>query len=403
MITLFFSTSANAYFFERDNKKKSYNSYYLYPLVANIPGIGKAAGVGVNGANLFNTQADIFAMYLGGDFDVGILSATDIPLFGEEDKINFTMSPVYLVFSGSGLEFYTRGRDSRQDNKYIIGVDKFILYGGEFSLHTHKNQLEIYAGLSSSKVALNSIKDSQDNELSGFLDDTSVATKLYRFGLYIDDTNSRRDPRIGYRVQYERYGAINSDKAIGDGYQDDISITSFTPLFNKSHILVANYFHSSATIVRAGEVDASKYICDYALYPNCDQALLNQIKDSKIRDSKKGNASSLGGTQRLRAYPQGRFYDTYTAFFGVEYRWYLYEGWKPFDNYIWKGTSTGFQLAFFQEFGQVGENDDYTLYQDMKSSTGIGARLLFNTMVVRMDVATGKEGEQLTFFYGYSF
>ena len=53
--------------------------------------------------------------------------------------------------------------------------------------------------------------------------------------------------------------------------------------------------------------------------------------------------------------------------------------------------------------GQVSEKDDSSLYDDMKTSTGIGLRVLFSNVVFRIDAATGDEGEQVVVYYGYSF
>jgi hypothetical protein len=393
------STQLFGFYFERRDQNKTYNAYYVYPLALEMPGLGQAFGVGVIGNNLMSTDMDLLALHMEGDFNLDIVSAIDIPLYRAKDY-NINLSPAYLNFEDGTVEMYQRGRDSKKEDKYYFDTNQFTAKGLELSLQYYDSQLEFYAGYTSFYADPKSIRDELGNELADNIGD--VRSSIYRTGIYVDDTDSRRDPRVGYRVQYERMGILNKEKKFGDGYQEDISLTAFIPMQSHNHILVANYFFSAATITREGEVDPNDYLCDPADL-SCDQSIYDEVRLRREAEVKKGNATSLGGTQRMRAYPQGRFYDTYTTMIGLEYRWYLLNYWKPFDNYLWRGVNTGLQVAFFQEFGQVSENNDHTLYEDMKSSTGVGLRILFNTMVVRIDVATGEEGSQTTFFYGYSF
>ena len=45
-----------------------------------------------------------------------------------------------------------------------------------------------------------------------------------------------------------------------------------------------------------------------------------QIQEQAEKEAKLGNATALGGSIRLRGYPQGRFFDSYTNFQGIEFR-----------------------------------------------------------------------------------
>jgi hypothetical protein len=385
--------------FDRRDDIKTYNSYFAYPFVVNMPGLGSSAGAGVLANNIFNSDTDFLYLHSEGDFKIDIFSIIDIPIY-QKDSINITISPFYLDFQDGTVEAFQRGRDSSLDDKYYLDTKQFKIQGAEISFQYLDNQIELYTGLFDIYANPKSIRDQWGNELADNIDDLDA--NMYRYGLYIDDTDSRRDPRIGYRVQYERMGVIHQEKKFGDGYQDDISLSAFIPIVNHNNVLVLNYFHSAATITREGEVNPDDYICTQD-DDGCVQSIYDEIRKRREDEVKRGNATSLGGVNRLRAYPQGRFYDTYTAFFGAEYRWYIKNYWKPFDSYLWRGVNTGWQLAVFQEFGQVSDKNNHTLYEDMKSSTGIGVRVLFNTMVVRLDIATGEEGEQVSFFYGYSF
>ena len=48
----------------------------------------------------------------------------------------------------------------------------------------------------------------------------------------------------------------------------------------------------------------------------------------------------------MRGYRTNRFYDSYTNFRGVEFRWYVHEAQNAFNYILEKGTFAGLQLAF---------------------------------------------------------
>ncbi len=384
---------------DRRASKTAYNSYFVYPLVLSMPGLGSAYGAGVMGNNLFQTDTNVMLLHMRGDFKLDIATIANIPLY-TKDKHELSLNLAYLRFQDGTIEAFERGRDSKIDDKFYFDTNEFKTYGAELSAKLFDNQLEIYGGQSAVYVDPNSIRDKDGNNVASNIGDIDIS--MYRYGIYLDDTDNRLDPRVGYRVQLERYGVKHHEKKFSDGYQNDVSLTAFVPIFSDKHIFVVNYFHSSATITREGLVDPADYMCE-PTDTTCIQAIYDEVRKRREAEVKKGNATALGGTQRLRAYPQGRFYDTYTAFVGLEHRWYVFENWKPFDKYAFKGVHTGIQLAFFQEWGQVHDQNNHKLYENMKNSTGVGLRFLFNTMTARLDVATGDEGEQVTFFYGYSF
>jgi hypothetical protein len=68
-----------------------------------------------------------------------------------------------------------------------------------------------------------------------------------------------------------------------------------------------------------------------------------------------------------------------------------------------KGVFKAVQSAIFYEIGQVSPADNDALYSGFKYSTGVGLRLVFSSVVLRADYATGKEGQETTVFIGYGF
>ena len=133
------------------------------------------------------------------------------------------------------------------------------------------------------------------------------------------------------------------------------------------------------------------------------RGLIKGIKDFNETEAGNTNATSLGGPNRLRSYPLYRFHDKYSFFAGLEYRMYFMEKTTPFNWILEKGVFEALQLAFFYEVGQVSPTDDSALYRDFKYSTGVGLRLVFSSVVLRGDYATGKEGQETTLFIGNGF
>ena len=79
------------------------------------------------------------------------------------------------------------------------------------------------------------------------------------------------------------------------------------------------------------------------------------------------------------------------------------ENTTPFNWIIEKGVFEAFQIALFQEFGQISPKNDSSLYSDFKSSSGLGFRIVFSSVILRMDYASGNEGDEKTIFIGYGF
>jgi hypothetical protein len=114
--------------------------------------------------------------------------------------------------------------------------------------------------------------------------------------------------------------------------------------------------------------------------------------------------ASLGGPYKMRAYQEYRFYDCSSIYYCAELRKIL--PWNPLNDW-WltrKVGSNWIQLAAFAELGRVAPYWRLsTLHEDMKWDLGGGVRLFMNGILLRIDVATGKEGTLLQMFYNYSF
>lgn len=199
---------------------------------------------------------------------------------------------------------------------------------------------------------------------------------------------------------------------------DDYSLTAYIPIDDKSSVLVANIFYSSSEVMKAlgdekfwnyetclEEIskDRPQEEVDVVSNETLCRGLVRGVDDFNETEADNSNATSLGGPNRLRSFPISRFYDKYSFFAGLEYRMYFVEHTTPFNFILEKGVFEALQLALFYEIGQVSPTNDSALYSDFKYSTGVGLRMVFSSVVLRADYATGKEGNEVTVFIGYGF
>lgn len=385
----------NAIVFKRRIKPDSEMSYYVFPIYTQIPGLGNGYGFGYYVSDFF--ESEVIGVHLKGDINAHIIMIKDIPM----DSDHLTFSLFYALANDLKYNAYGMGANSEPDYAYELSSKEIEIIQGEAGLHYFDNQLEFYLNYGAAQTIETTVTSSEGFEYLSESDDVVLYVNGYRLGAFLDDTDDRRDPHIGYRLKYERWGFVNHDKRLSDGYLEDFDISFFIPVMPHRLIWVTDLFYSHGKITRVAEIDPNDYRCPANAPPECE-LISKYAKEAREEEAKKGNATSLGGNSRLRSYPQGRFYDSYSVFFGNELRLYCLNGWRPFDYFLYKGVQTSLQVAFFYELGQVAAETD-TLFDDMIYSYGAGMRLVLNDAVVRLDYATGEEGAQLTIFWGYPF
>ncbi len=109
-----------------------------------------------------------------------------------------------------------------------------------------------------------------------------------------------------------------------------------------------------------------------------------------------GYGSELGGFDRMRAYPVGRFRDKSAVYYSAELR--LIPKYQPLRdlpiiNYF---EIDWWQIVPFVEAGRVGPDYDSDLFfKDLKYDAGIGLRLMAYRAVVRLDLAFSDEGSSV--------
>jgi len=375
--------------------------YYVYPIASEVPGIGSAAGIGASVINMAGGDTDFTGFYIQGDFE-----ATGITL------LDYHLIPRRLVFDVGYYNFsvaatsYDRGINSDPDD--VIYPTAEGVYGlGQLTLTFDQRRYEFYVRGLTGRQRVLSVTDADGKAFEGVDTDWNRGHHIL-LGAALDFTDDRLDPRKGMRLEFSSRLPSNEDALISEYFVNDYNFTSYVPM-RRWDTLAFNVFHSRAHISRKGITDYAQLQQRYGLncgqysagpeFDACDRAESKYL-GGVLDNNRYGTASSLGGTQRLRSFDNGRFYAGQALFYGAEYRWNLTDERTPFDIFIAKGVRTGIQLAAFWERGMVADNFS-DLWQDHRTSYGIGARLILSGVIVRFDLVDGDEGFLTQLFITY--
>lgn len=114
--------------------------------------------------------------------------------------------------------------------------------------------------------------------------------------------------------------------------------------------------------------------------------------------------ANLGGKNRLRSYPTGRFSDVAAIYYSAELR--LMPEWIGFREWplIRALPMRWWQTVLFGEIGRVAPSYDLgTLHDDMKTTVGVSIRSMVGAKIMRFEFAHGDEANQFWFLTGHSF
>jgi outer membrane protein assembly factor BamA len=117
-----------------------------------------------------------------------------------------------------------------------------------------------------------------------------------------------------------------------------------------------------------------------------------------------GYGSELGGYDRLRAFPSGRFRDKAAAYYAAELR--LIPKLQPLRHLplLKYFEIDWWQVVPFVEAGRVGPEYNSDLFvKDLKWDAGVGIRLMAFRMPVRLDFAVSDEGSSVWAMFGQPF
>lgn len=371
-------------------------------MIADIPGTGQAYGVGGTAVNLFGTDTDITGFHLKGDFDT-----TGAAL------LNLHLVPRFLIFDfghylfRASSQVFDRGIGSSKES-YILPESQGHASVAQLTITLFDRKFEAYTRYSFAKQKLNNVKDAQGKEFDN-VDKESFKFGRLAYGAKLDLTDDKIDPRSGVRVETEINDILNKASDTSDFYTMNTNLSTYVPVL-KSSTWGFNIFNSRTLMKKKASTDRDYLKSKIGL--NCDSipdptvkaqclAAESKVIDERVAVNTYGQAASLGGTQRLRSFPNGRFTAGNALFFGSEFRLNLTDERTFFNYYLLKGVRTNIQFALFAETGTVVEEEKDYLKNDFKHSYGAGFRLCFSGVILRFDGATGNEGFQMQMFLDY--
>ena len=128
---------------ERRNKQDDDEiSYFIYPLVYQVPGLGAGDGFGATVGNLLGDGSTLSLLRIKGEIEVDSIIATDIPLFTK----HLTLSAAYADGTKGGFAFYERGADSSEEPEFTLKFKRSWARAADLGINFFERQLEFYYG-----------------------------------------------------------------------------------------------------------------------------------------------------------------------------------------------------------------------------------------------------------------
>ncbi|MDH4246923.1 MAG: hypothetical protein OEW39_03815 [Deltaproteobacteria bacterium] len=369
-------------------------SYLIFPAPYSLPGIGSGLlMLGVIG-NALDTPTDFYGYKLFGEVSGTGLGVMEMPLgtnhlllqLGKED-----------ISRAQVNQYTTRGMQTHKEDYNLLDASDIHSRYGTLSLNLFDRRVEFLYDWSKFRARADAIRDYKGNLIRNI--DARMENKGSSASLVLDLTDDNYDPIKGVRLMFRR-GLPESRKNTynPEFHVDEWVLNGYIPM-GAHNTLALDFFRSAAVVTATGELDPNVIGavngCPNGV-PDC-QPLINQA----LLNNKYGTARSLGGRDRLRAYPDGRFQGAQAEYIGIEFRWNYSQEVTPFNYWIWKDTRTGLQMAFIAEAGTVAETPDQ-LWKESRKDAGVGFRMVTSSgAVYRADLLWGDEGFAPTIIVNY--
>jgi hypothetical protein len=386
----------------RDQFPKEFG-YAAFPYPYRLPGIGSGLSLVAGALNIADTYTDAYGVAFAGEVRGGAVGVGDIHLIPRRLILDLGYSAV----NRASLQSYAqRGMNTGENDFRLLEVSDTAYYGARMTGTFFDRRFELHGAWYAGASRLKNIRDKDGALILEAQDPPRDRGHTTLFGARVDLTDDYADPRRGFRIDVTR--SQSPPRGSGpDYYVMDYNTTGYIP-FGRRNTLALNFLRSDAFVRREGETDPAALQqqlgldCSTITDPT-QQQFCNEVIDTTIANNRYGTATTLGGFDRLRAYPQGRFKGAHTLFLGAEFRWNLTDERRPFDIFIMKDVRTAVQVAFFYETGVTSDSRG-DLYDrgDFRNAYGTGLRIVTASGVVfRGDVAYGREGLNLAVFIGY--
>jgi hypothetical protein len=397
---VFFIVDA-AYAFEIDRRREQFNKQYgqlFLPLPYSLPGLGTGLLLIGNFGNIADTTTDIAAIGAIGDAEF---------IFTFLDELFIAPELLYLQylrahgFKFAFQQYSSRGMNtSKDDFQYGIG-NSYDLNAPTLKLTFMDRMFEIGLGINKQSGTFQKFVNPDESdptkqgETVAIFDpglEINIANKI-EFSTRIDFTDDYKDPRRGIRnsLFIDRQTAKTSSEPSFDVVTNDLQI--YIPVLEKSTI-VFDLQISDAYVTKKGETNLEVLRIKNGGNEN--------LANTELASNTNGTSLSLGGGDRLRSFPEGRFQGAHTIYYAAEFRWnYSSSGGEKLDLFFIQDLVEELQVALFFEQGSVSETKS-ELGNTVKTSVGSGFRFLSGSgNLYRADFATGNEGPAFTVIIQY--
>lgn len=375
-------------------------AHLIVPLPYSYPGIGDGAFLIGNVSNIADTTMDGALISVLGDLTGIVFQGDEIPII--ENRL---LLHVYLQDINRAVvnNYDIRGMD-RSDEYNLLDITQADENRIQLKYTALDRRLNFFVGYQESSFALDAIRESDGDIIQQLAESYRSSSKNMTLGFSLDFTDDYLDPRRGFRFEltYNDQSPESADDP--DFYTLDFNTLLYIPYFTND-VLVLNYYRSDAHVRRVGNTDPVSIRADLDLQCSATDTqcltVEQQLVTNTINGRLHGSATSLGGLDRLRSYPDGRYQGGRMAFFGAEYRWNMEDEQTPFNFLFWKDVTTSKQIALFAEVGSVAETSA-DIWDEYRTSVGIGFRLVTASgSVYRADIASGDEGSETAIFFFY--
>ena len=404
LVFIFFTGQAIADWYpdrRRDQFPKE-DAYLVVPLPYSYPGIGEGLFLLGNASNVFDTTADVLFIEVIGDATGRVAQFDEVPLIVDELFLSMQMQNINRAVVN---QYAIRGMNGSDGTDYtLLDISQADQASFRLDYTLNDRRFNYFLARSEDEFTLDAILDSDGNPIQTLDSAYSSKSSNNKIGFSVDLTDDYLDPRKGLRFGLEYIDhPVKGSSNEPDFYVLNYNFLYYLPL-RKVDTLVINYFQSDAHVRSIGNINENDIRNELNLNcgadPDCLQAE-QELVNNFVAARTYGSATTLGGLERLRSYPRGRFSGGHAAFLGAEYRWNLTDEATPFNYFFWKDVRTGKQIAFFAEAGSVSEISS-DLWEQQRYTYGIGFRILAASgSVYRADIAVGDEGTEVAIFFYY--
>jgi len=210
-------------------------------------------------------------------------------------------------------------------------------------------------------------------------EEVNFSTNGLMLGIEYDNTDFVTNPSRGSMTKFNVHRDFGAFDSLNSWTSLDLSFAKYWTLGDSK---------SFAQRVLAANVWAA-----YA--PTWDAELV--APDVVVINNRPPNnyGANLGGVERQRGYPRGRFNEKAAINYTVELRliphWDPFKSWPLIRNWPWRW----WQVVGFAEIGRVAPSWNLgDLHEDMKWTAGAGIRAMIGGGIIRIDFAASDEASQ---------